>query len=68
MMMPNLDGLGFLRRYDTLKHPKVKIILLSNMQSHEHEDAAYRLGVTRYEIKASLSPPQLLEIVSQTLS
>jgi len=38
------------------------------MQSREYEADAYALGVFRYEIKASLSPPQLTEIVDQALS
>lgn len=67
MMMPRLDGLGFLRRYDMSKHPKVKILLLSNMQSNEYEAEAFKLGVSRYEIKASLAPPELVQIVAETL-
>lgn len=67
MMMPKLDGLGFLRGYKAEKHPKVKIILLSNMQSREYETEAFALGVSRYEIKALLSPPQLVAIVNELL-
>jgi DNA-binding response OmpR family regulator len=65
MMMPKLDGLGFLHQFDAKKHPEV--ILLSNMQSRDYEAKAYDLGVSRYEIKASLSPPQLLKVVDDTL-
>lgn len=68
VMMPNLDGIGFLRRYQPKKHPDVKIILLSNMQSRDYESEALELGASRYELKASLSPPQLLEVIDQVLS
>lgn len=68
MMMPKLDGLGFLRQYEAKKHPKVKIILLSNMQSLEYETQAYTLGVMDYKIKASISPPELSEIVNKLLT
>ncbi len=68
MMMPKLDGIGFLRKYDSKKHPQVKIILLSNMQSKDYETEAMSLGASRYEIKASLSPPQLIEIVEEALA
>lgn len=68
MMMPKLDGLGLLRAYDVKKHPSLKVIVMSNMQSPEYVDEAMALGAARYEIKSSLSPPQLIEIVDQVLS
>lgn len=68
MMMPILDGLGFLQRYQANKPAKVKIILLSNMQSPEYEARAFALGVERYEVKSSLAPQQLLAIVEEVLA
>lgn len=68
MMMPNLNGLGFLQKYDTKKHSNVKIILLSNMQSPQYESEAHGLGIYRYEIKSSLSPSDLLNIAKQALT
>lgn len=68
MMMPKLDGLGFLRRYKGRKPANVKIIMLSNMQSREYESEAFALGATRYEIKASLAPDQLLAVVDDVLA
>ncbi len=59
MMMPKLDGLGFLRRYEANKHPSVKILILSNMASREYEAEAFALGANRCEIKASFSSPWL---------
>lgn len=68
MMMPKLDGLGFLRRYKaSQKHPQVKIILLSNMQSPELLSEAMELGVYRFELKASIAPAQLINLVDQAL-
>lgn len=67
MMMPNLDGLGFLERYKELKPKHVKIIIMSNMQSREHQDRALELGAYRYEIKAALAPQQLMQIVDEAL-
>jgi two-component system, chemotaxis family, chemotaxis protein CheY len=68
MMMPKLDGLGFLRQYQTTRPPHVKIILLSNMESREYQAKAYALGVDRYEIKASLAPNQLLALIDEVLA
>lgn len=67
MMMPKLDGLGFLRRYEANKHPTVKILILSNMASREYEEEAIALGANRYEIKALLDPPGLLNVVKELL-
>lgn len=67
MMMPVLDGLGFLKRFDAKKYPDVKILILSNMASRDYEAEAFALGANRYEIKASLSPPMLINVVDELL-
>lgn len=67
MMMPILNGIGFLRRYEPNKRPNVKILFLSNMVSPEYEAEAIALGVNRYEIKASLTPDGLLDVVQELL-
>lgn len=68
MMMPRLDGLGFLKRYEAPEHPGVRILVLSNMTSREYEAKAYALGANRYELKAALSPPGLLKLVDELLA
>jgi two-component system, chemotaxis family, chemotaxis protein CheY len=68
MMMPKLDGLGFLERYNDKRPANARIILLSNMESREYETKARALGVNRYEIKASLAPEQLLAVVDEVLA
>jgi DNA-binding response OmpR family regulator len=68
MMMPKMDGLEFLRRFDVAnRHPGTKIIVFSNMMQAETTKQAYELGATRYEIKATFSPKQLAELVRTTL-
>jgi DNA-binding response OmpR family regulator len=67
MMMPHLDGLGFLRRYKGQTNPTPKILILSNLTSRDYEEEAFKLGASRYEIKAGLSPPSLLKVVDDLL-
>jgi CheY-like chemotaxis protein len=67
MMMPHMGGIEFLENYQKQKPQHVKIIILSNMQSREHETRARELGADRYEIKASVSPEQLLKMVDEAL-
>jgi DNA-binding response OmpR family regulator len=68
IMMPNKDGIGFLRDYKAqhrIKPPK--IIIFSNLEHVENLDEAYRLGATRYMLKAATTPKDLLALVKQTL-
>lgn len=67
MMMPVLDGLGFLRKYKASQYHNTRVILLSNMQSPEYVNQAMALGAYRYELKSSLAPTELLKLVKQSL-
>ena len=68
LRMPNMSGNEFLAKYDAKnKHPKVKIIVFSNLDSKKDIDEVYSLGATRYVLKAWASPRELLQLVSDTL-
>ncbi len=65
LMMPVLDGVGFLERYD---NPATKIIILSNLSSGATLEKAMQLGAHSSVVKASLSPSDLLSMVRQEAS
>lgn len=69
IMMPHKDGLGFLRDYHS-KHgkPQVKIIVFSNMERAEHLDEAYKLGASRYMLKAATTPKELLSVIDHEIA
>ena len=68
LRMPRVDGIEFLRRYKlTEKHPKVKVIVFSNLDAQEDIDTAYTLGAQRYILKAWASPKELVKLVEDTL-
>ncbi len=68
LRMPRLGGIGFLEKYDLQKlHPKVKVIVFSNLDTQSEIDQAYKLGAQRYMLKAWASPKELLSIVEDTL-
>jgi DNA-binding response OmpR family regulator len=60
LMMPVLDGLGFLERFD---NHATKIIILSNLSSGEVLEQALKLGAESNVVKATLSPRELLSKV-----
>ncbi|MDB5162459.1 MAG: DNA-binding response regulator VicR [Candidatus Saccharibacteria bacterium] len=68
LRMPIMDGIGFLEKYQSVKHPKTSIILFSNYEAHKEVDTAFKLGVERYILKSLASPKELLRIVESTLA
>ena len=57
LMMPVLDGIGFLKHYDD---QDTKIILLTNLSSGDVLEQALKLGADSNIVKATLSPRELL--------
>jgi CheY-like chemotaxis protein len=67
LLMPLQGGLEFLRAYDAKKHPKVKIVVFSNMASNELYDEAKELGVLQYLTKANYTPKEVVGVVHAAL-
>ncbi|MCW1908437.1 MAG: response regulator [Candidatus Saccharibacteria bacterium] len=69
LRMPRVSGIEFLRKYQLVdKHPHVKVIVFSNMDTQKEIDEAYELGATHYILKAWASPKELTRLVADTLS
>jgi CheY-like chemotaxis protein len=63
-LMPNLDGRGFLERYQqATDHPDVKIVLLTNLSDDEKIQEARQLGVHTYLMKSQVEPHQLVGVI-----
>lgn len=68
LRMPNMGGLEFLNEYDLPnKHPGVKVVVFSNMDTQDDIDKAFEMGAEKYVLKAWASPKELLLIVNQML-
>jgi DNA-binding response OmpR family regulator len=66
MMMPIMSGLDFLKQYDPKnRHPNVKVVAFSNMQTDTFMHQAMELGATRYEVKSMFSPKMLVALVDE---
>ncbi len=68
LRMPHIGGIEFLKKYDIeSKHPKVKVIVFSNLDSQKEIEEAYELGAQKYMLKAWASPKELTRLVKETL-
>lgn len=65
LLMPVMSGLDFLRKYDLTKHPKVKVIILSNLDTDSDIEEAVALGASKYILKAHATPSQLSMLVKK---
>ena len=68
LRMPKMGGIEFLEAYELeKKHPKVKVIVFSNLDTQSEVDQAYQLGAHKYMLKAWASPKELSQLVANTL-
>jgi DNA-binding response OmpR family regulator len=67
LMMPVLDGVGFLKKAGIPPGAHTKIILLSNLSTGNELTEALSLGAYKNILKSDLSPRQLLSVVRYEL-
>jgi DNA-binding response OmpR family regulator len=67
LMMPVLDGVGFLKRYIPIKPEETKVIIMSNLSSGDELESAMQMGVERNLLKSSMSPKEMLSMVRYEL-
>jgi len=60
MLMPVMNGVQFLEKYNPVKHPQTNIIILSNLNEDGEVQQALELGAQKYILKASASPQELI--------
>jgi CheY-like chemotaxis protein len=64
LMMPILDGVGFLKQARLEKTaPKTKVVIFSNLSSGTPLEEAMRLGVNDHVLKSHLTPQSLIKLV-----
>jgi DNA-binding NarL/FixJ family response regulator len=68
IMMPVLDGIGFLKQYTALFPDKLaKVVIMSNLSSGAELSEAQDYGIERSVLKSSLTPGALLAVVAETI-
>jgi two-component system response regulator len=68
LRMPEVGGIEFLEQYQLpLKHPKVKVIIFSNLDMQKEIDQAFALGASKYMLKSWASPNELVKMIEAQL-
>jgi DNA-binding response OmpR family regulator len=67
LMMPIMDGIGFLKRFAFDSAPHTKIIILSNLSSGKELNETIELGAHKTILKADLTPKQVIATVRYEL-
>ncbi len=67
MFMPLMDGREFLNNYDRASYPDVKIIVYTNLSDSKTENDMLSLGADKFILKSSMTPADLIKLVSETL-
>jgi CheY-like chemotaxis protein len=66
ILMPNLDGLGFLKKANVRKkYPNTTVIAFSNLSDVRKLNDMIEHGASKHVLKADMSPKQLVAIVKQ---
>ncbi|CAN5438014.1 hypothetical protein BH10PAT3_BH10PAT3_6550 [soil metagenome] len=69
LRMPDVGGIEFLKLYRLPeKHPKVKVIIFSNLDMQKEIDEAFRLGASKYMLKSWASPKELVNMIEAQLT
>lgn len=67
LLMPEVNGMEFLKKYDLKKHPQTKVIVFSNMDTPMLRSQLSALGVDQYLTKSEYTPKQVMTIIDNTL-
>jgi DNA-binding NarL/FixJ family response regulator len=66
LMMPELDGIGFLQKANLRKNaPATKIIVFSNLSMGTNIQEAIELGADSYILKSDFSPKELITVINR---
>ncbi len=69
ILMPVMDGHTFLQKAKLKqKHPQVKVVAFSNMSNQQKLEEMNALGISRYILKSSMSPKELVSLIEEVLS
>jgi CheY-like chemotaxis protein len=69
LKMPKMSGLEFLATFAKMKpQRKAKVIIFSNYDKQAEIKEAFKLGASKYMLKAWASPKELIKIIQETVN
>jgi CheY-like chemotaxis protein len=69
LMMPVLDGIGFLKKRSTDElAKKVPVVVMTNLGTQDMLNECFRLGVKYYIIKAEINPIEIPTILQKAIT
>lgn len=67
MLMPEMNGIDFLKELKPKQLPHTKVCVLSNIENPEIMKAATKLGAVDYLLKVNYTPYQIADIVDKLI-
>jgi DNA-binding response OmpR family regulator len=67
LLMPDVNGMEFLRKYDMASHPATKVIVLTNMDTPILRQQLSDLGADLYLVKSEYTPKELTALIEGAL-
>lgn len=69
LKMPKMSGLEFLATFAKMKpQRKAKVIIFSNYDKQAEIEEAFKLGASKYMLKAWASPKELIKVIEETVN
>ena len=68
IFMPRMNGKEVLKRIDRAKHPKMKIVVYSNLSDSDTEQEVLASGADKFVLKSSMTPQELAHMVNEVVN
>jgi two-component system nitrogen regulation response regulator NtrX len=68
IFMPKLNGKEVLKKLDRSRHPKMKIVVYSNLSDLDTEQEVLSNGADKFVLKSSMTPQELVQMVNEVMS
>jgi DNA-binding response OmpR family regulator len=67
LLMPDMNGIEFLKKFNAKENSNIKVIVLSNFDNFDGVQEVLKLGAIKYVLKAHTSPLELTNTINNVL-
>lgn len=68
LLMPEMGGVDFLKRYKPVSTLKPAIVVLSNLHDQEVLEEVQQLGITDYVVKSQMTPAHMVKLAAKLVA